>query len=54
MMDKRRFPDTNISSHELKRERERVLQLTFNDRYLGSVVYIVRCFHQILIVLFTR
>ena len=42
----------NISSDEL--EKERVVGLTFNDGYLGSVVYIVRCFHQIPIVLFTR
>ena len=42
----------NISSDELKTER--VVQLTFNDWYLGSVVNIVRCFHQILIILFTR
>ena len=42
----------NISSDELKKER--VVGLIFNDCYLGSMVYIVRCFHQILIVLFTR
>ena len=42
----------NISSDELKKER--VVGLTFNDWYLGSVVYIVRCFNQIPIVLFTR
>ena len=42
----------NISSDELKEER--VVGLTFNDWYLSSVVYIVRCFNQIPIVLFTR
>ena len=42
----------NISSDELKKER--VVGLTFNDWYLGSVVYIVRCFNQIPIILFTR
>ena len=42
----------NISSDELKKDR--VVGLTFNDWYLSSVVYIVRCFHQIPIVLFTR
>ena len=42
----------NISSDELKKER--VVGLTFNDWYLGFVVYIVRCFNQIPIKLFTR
>ena len=54
-MDKRRFPGVKeypLSSHESLKKK--VVQLKFNNWYLSSVVYIVRCFHQILVILFTR
>ena len=55
-MNKRRFTDMNIEDTPLasdKLKKEGVVQLTFSNRYLSSVVYIVRCFHQILSILVT-